>query len=194
MRTSWWTQRGAPQWFLSNNRASNVATVAPFTDGFGCVHPVSGGLGRRWSRHHRPLQPARPYVLASHRPPVRYHHHQGPTGLVGAIPFIGNWDGLGSDEIGAYEPTTRTFWFAITSGAMARRPQVFGNRGDLPIIGDWDGDGTDGTAPIDRERRRSTGSKMTGRYSQIPSERRRMLHSLVTGTGTGEMTSVCIAR
>jgi len=66
-----------------------------------------------------------------------------PVGPFGAIALAGDWDGLGGDEIGVYDPLSRRFSFLSTQGATVRPARTFGAAGDLPLVGDWNGDGVD---------------------------------------------------
>lgn len=60
------------------------------------------------------------------------------------IPFIGDWDGDGTDTIGLYRESTG-FLFLRNSNTqgIADIDIYYGDPGDLPVAGDWDGDGTD---------------------------------------------------
>lgn len=53
-------------------------------------------------------------------------------------PLVGDWDGDGRDDAGAWGPRGRRFKLR-TSGGVERFQ--FGARGDRPLVGDWDGDG-----------------------------------------------------
>lgn len=81
-------------------------------------------------------------------------------GISGDIPFVGDWDGNGKDEIGVFRyPSpknlnTNAFYFdSDLSGGQHEigpvgtdgkiLPYEYGDRGDYPVIGDWDGDGDD---------------------------------------------------
>lgn len=71
-----------------------------------------------------------------------------PFGIVGDIPFAGDWDGDGLDEIGVYRPTSKLFLVDVTGNGRWERSEdwsslPFGGFGDVPIVGDWDGDGID---------------------------------------------------
>jgi len=63
---------------------------------------------------------------------------QGDRGIVG------DWNNDGTDTIGVYRPSTRTFFLSNSN----TNPNVdtnlaFGIDGDMPVVGDWNNDGTD---------------------------------------------------
>jgi hypothetical protein len=61
-------------------------------------------------------------------------------------PLMGDWDGNGSDTIGAYDPTSGTFFLRNSNTpGNADMTIVFGVGGAnyRPIAGDWDGNGTE---------------------------------------------------
>ncbi|MFB9876984.1 hypothetical protein ACFFMN_03480, partial [Planobispora siamensis] len=61
-----------------------------------------------------------------------------------AVPFVGDWDGDGKDNVGVrmgltfYQRTS-----PVTSATETTRPIPYGDAGDLPLVGDWNGDGID---------------------------------------------------
>lgn len=60
--------------------------------------------------------------------------HAGSTD----IPVTGDWNGDGKDDLGAYRPSTMTWYLEGLA------PFVWGaNQWDIPVSGDWDGDGKD---------------------------------------------------
>ncbi|MBU4221209.1 MAG: PxKF domain-containing protein [Euryarchaeota archaeon] len=63
------------------------------------------------------------------------------------IPISGDWDGIGGDDYGGYNPDTNTFYLYIldlgTSSATRYLDIPYGITGDKPISGDWDGNGID---------------------------------------------------
>jgi hypothetical protein len=67
-----------------------------------------------------------------------------PFGAAGWLPLAGHWAGAGTDGIGAYDPTTSTFYLrnSATAGAPDFTVQ-FGTagRGLIPVAGDWTGTG-----------------------------------------------------
>ncbi len=68
-------------------------------------------------------------------------------GLTGDIPFVGDFDGDGADEIALYRPTTgRIFLKWDLSGGPADASFIYGQPGDMPLAGDWNGDGKDTVA------------------------------------------------
>lgn len=59
------------------------------------------------------------------------------------IGLSGDWDGDGTDSIGAFDPETNAFFLKNTNSSGASdQTFVFGAPGDLPVVGDWDGNGT----------------------------------------------------
>jgi hypothetical protein len=143
-RTSWWTQRGPLVWSLA------TGSDLPLVFGEGTVRPVAGdwdGDGRDSpgvydvSTRTFTLREATP--LVSLGAPAVPEMTTKPIGAFGAIPLAGDWDGLGGDEIGVYDPLTRRFSFVSPAGTQVRPARVFGAAGDLPLVGDWNGDGVD---------------------------------------------------
>jgi hypothetical protein len=65
-------------------------------------------------------------------------------GVPGDIPFLGDWDGDGTDTPGLYRPTNG-FAYLINrrETGVADHSWFMGIPGDIPLVGDWDGDGTD---------------------------------------------------
>lgn len=63
------------------------------------------------------------------------------------IPISGNWDGIGGDDYGGFNPATNTFYLYTlnlgTSSASRYMDVPYGITGDKPISGDWNGDGKD---------------------------------------------------
>ncbi|WP_053647939.1 trypsin-like serine protease [Streptomyces sp. XY431] len=56
------------------------------------------------------------------------------------IPLAGNWDGIGGDTPGAYDPTTAHFYLTNSlDGGPSTTDFGFGNCGDVPVVGRWDG-------------------------------------------------------
>lgn len=53
-------------------------------------------------------------------------------------PVVGDWDGDGLSEVGAFAASGRVFTIA---GEANFQKIKFGARGDRPVAGDWDGDG-----------------------------------------------------
>lgn len=64
-------------------------------------------------------------------------------GSLGYQYFAGDWDGNGTDEIGAFDPRTSTFFLRL--GGTSVRTIAFGSRSvpSFPVVGDWNGDGVD---------------------------------------------------
>jgi endoglucanase len=69
--------------------------------------------------------------------------------LTGGQALVGNWDGLGGDEVGVYRPDTGLFILDL-DGDLASQDvddvvmnQLAGRVGGRALVGDWDGDGTD---------------------------------------------------
>jgi len=94
-------------------------------------------------------------------PPSAKSYKDVPFGATRDIPFIGDWDGDGKDELGVFrspypveKPGTNAFYCdrkltgdhhelgdLWTDGKP--KPYMYGDIGDYPVIGDWDGDGDD---------------------------------------------------
>ncbi|MFK8908374.1 S1 family peptidase [Streptomyces sp. YS-3] len=56
------------------------------------------------------------------------------------MPLTGNWDGIGGDTPGAYDPTTAHFYLTNSlDGGPSSTDFGFGNPGDVPVVGRWDG-------------------------------------------------------
>ncbi|MEU1424388.1 trypsin-like serine protease [Kitasatospora sp. NPDC005751] len=56
------------------------------------------------------------------------------------IPLAGNWDGIGGDTPGAYDPTTAHFYLTNSlDGGPSTTDFGFGDRDDVPLVGRWDG-------------------------------------------------------
>jgi hypothetical protein len=62
-------------------------------------------------------------------------------------PLVGNWDGLGGEEVGLYRPGTGVFTLDF-DGDLASMDagdtvitRIAGRTGGQPLVGDWDGDG-----------------------------------------------------
>ncbi len=67
-------------------------------------------------------------------------------GVASDLPIVGDWDGDGLDNIGAYRPVGSGFYLDMDGNDVWSAPDrraFFGVNGDLPIAGDWDGDGID---------------------------------------------------
>jgi hypothetical protein len=59
-------------------------------------------------------------------------------------PVVGDWDGDGRDDVGAYRPSSGEWLLRErTSLGPPHRRFGFGGTGDIPVVGDWDGDGSD---------------------------------------------------
>ncbi|MEU5808697.1 transglycosylase family protein [Streptomyces sp. NPDC047718] len=57
-------------------------------------------------------------------------------------PVAGDWDGNGTETVGAYDPSTSTFYLRNSlSAGGADETVVFGNPNNIPITGDWDRSG-----------------------------------------------------
>lgn len=73
----------------------------------------------------------------------------GPRGNHGWIPLTGDWDNVGEETVGLYDPSTGVFHLKNCNGNPPPGADVvfsFGprdNAGWQPITGDWDGDGID---------------------------------------------------
>lgn len=65
-------------------------------------------------------------------------------GVPGDIPFLGDWNGDGTDTPGLYRPSSGFAYIRNTRTTGAADQSWFmGIPGDIPIVGDWDGDGID---------------------------------------------------
>jgi|GEM_PF-2090406 len=65
-------------------------------------------------------------------------------GVKNDIPFLGDWDGNGTDTPGLYRSTSGFAYVRNTRDTgVADESWFMGNPGDIPIVGDWDGDGKD---------------------------------------------------
>jgi hypothetical protein len=68
-------------------------------------------------------------------------------GQVGGVPLVGNWDGLGGEEVGLYRPLTGTFTLdrdgdlASNDASDTVIARLAGKVGGKALVGDWDGDG-----------------------------------------------------
>jgi len=68
-------------------------------------------------------------------------------GSKGDIPFVGDFDGDGADEVALYRPKTgRIFLKWNLEGGAPDASFVYGEAGDVPVAGDWNGDGRDTVA------------------------------------------------
>ncbi len=68
-------------------------------------------------------------------------------GNPGDKPFVGDFDGDGSDTIGLHRETTGLVYFNNEHRSKAAEKEfVFGDPGDKIVAGDWDGDGDDSPA------------------------------------------------
>jgi len=68
-------------------------------------------------------------------------------GDIGDVPFVGDFDGDGADEIALHRPSTgRIYLKSDLSSGTADVSFVYGLPGDVPVAGDWNGDGVDTVA------------------------------------------------
>lgn len=68
-------------------------------------------------------------------------------GNAGDVPFVGDFDGDGIDEIAMYRGSTgEVFLKWELAGGVADSTFLYGLPGDIPFAGDWNGDGTDTVA------------------------------------------------
>ena len=60
------------------------------------------------------------------------------------MPLAGNWDGVGGDTIGVYNPSAATFYLSnYNTSPQTNYSAVFGSGGAWePVVGDWDTNGT----------------------------------------------------
>lgn len=73
-----------------------------------------------------------------------------PFILAGDLPVKGDWNGDGTDEIGAYRPSTGRFYLDLNGNGSWNNPaggdritSPIGQPDDIPVAGDWNGDGID---------------------------------------------------
>jgi hypothetical protein len=59
-------------------------------------------------------------------------------GQAGDVPLAGYFDGDGSEDIGVFRASDRTFYRQTSAGIETT---AYGNRSATPVVGDWDGDG-----------------------------------------------------
>ena len=65
-------------------------------------------------------------------------------GNPGDKPFVGDYDGNGTDEVGLHRESTGRVYFRFSlSTGIADRDFIYGDPGDFLLAGDWDGDGID---------------------------------------------------
>ena len=59
--------------------------------------------------------------------------------------MAGDWNGDGTDDIGAFRPSSNLFVLdsPVADGARVVVVRNYGAKRQLPVIGDWDGDGVD---------------------------------------------------
>jgi len=61
--------------------------------------------------------------------------------------IVGDWDGDGFDEIGAYRNAAASLWYLDHNGSLNYNSgdlqKSFGTSGDTPIVGNWNGGGKD---------------------------------------------------
>jgi cell wall assembly regulator SMI1 len=56
------------------------------------------------------------------------------------VPLTGDWDGSGTTQIGAYDPSTATFYLGDHNGAAITTAH-YGDPNWVPLAGDWNGSG-----------------------------------------------------
>jgi len=68
-------------------------------------------------------------------------------GNAGDKPFVGDFDGDGTDTVGLHRETTGRVYFRNTNDTgIAHADFIFGDPGDMLVAGDWDGNGVDTVA------------------------------------------------
>ncbi len=68
------------------------------------------------------------------------------------LPVVGDWNGDGTDTIGAFDPQTATWYLRNSNSPGAPdviAPFAYGSPGWIPVVGDWDGDGRDSIGVFD---------------------------------------------
>jgi hypothetical protein len=63
-------------------------------------------------------------------------------GMVGDVPFVGDWDGTGSSKVGVFRPSDGTFYLDYNGsgswdGCGSDRCLSIGLSGDTPLVGKW---------------------------------------------------------
>ncbi|HLT96019.1 MAG TPA: L,D-transpeptidase family protein [Acidimicrobiia bacterium] len=78
---------------------------------------------------------------------VKFPDHSFVFGRVGDKPFVGDFDGNGTDSIGLHRPSTGEVFMRNTiSAGWADLSFIYGRAGDQLVAGDWNGDGRDTVA------------------------------------------------
>ena len=76
-------------------------------------------------------------------------------GADGDLPFVGDFDGNGTDDVGMHDRDAGLVYYRLTLDTGPADNTFFaGDPGDVAVTGDWNGDGTDTLAfyrPDDRE-------------------------------------------
>jgi hypothetical protein len=68
-------------------------------------------------------------------------------GLSGDVPLVGDWNGSGASKVGAFRPSSGTFYLDYNGngawdGCSVDRCLAIGMNGDAPLVGDWNGTGS----------------------------------------------------
>jgi len=75
--------------------------------------------------------------------------YDGPGGVGNKwMPIAGNWDGVGGDSVGFYNPNSQTFHLSNANGAFSQDVTITAVEAGInsdwqPIAGDWNNDGKD---------------------------------------------------
>ncbi len=141
-------RRGDGYVYLRNSNTQGIADIAFFFGNPGDL-PLAGdfdGDGCDTVSIYRPSE-ARFYVineLGSAGGGLGAAEFSFFFGDFGDQPFVGDFDGDGSDEVGLHRVTTGRVYYrnTLTTG-VADRDFVYGDPGDHLVAGDWDGDGVD---------------------------------------------------
>jgi len=73
----------------------------------------------------------------------------GPGGVgTDWAPIAGNWDGVGGDSVGFYDPLTQTFHLSNANGAYSEDVTIVASQAGIsqdwqPLVGDWNNNGVD---------------------------------------------------
>ena len=137
--------------YLRNSNTEGVADIKFFFGNPSDI-PIPGdfdGDGCDTVSIYRPAE-QRFYVidkLGSGDAGLGFAEHSFIFGDPGDKPFVGDFDGNGTDEVGLHRESTGRVYFRFTlDTGVADRDFIYGDPGDFLVAGDWDGDGIDSPA------------------------------------------------
>ena len=137
--------------YLRNSNTEGVADIKFFFGNPSDI-PIPGdfdGDGCDTVSIYRPAE-QRFYVidkLGSGDAGLGFAEHSFIFGDPGDKPFVGDFDGNGTDEVGLHRESTGRVYFRFTlNTGVADRDFIYGDPGDFLLAGDWDGDGIDSPA------------------------------------------------